>query len=506
MADWYVSSVVWNALPQFAASHAYSVGDIVRPLTAPTFNNQFAFRCTTAGTSSTEPAWPNVNNSTVTTGGATFTNVTGQSTYGWAAAAGNLWELCYQNVSPRVLPGDRAFLSSDHSETNSLNVYYAHGGTQFGSVATVSVNRAGSVPPTTADAQSGATIIAAAGELRLDPLINQYWQGITFTLASGGAQIFLAFNGFKRNYFKNCSIVFAAGSSSTAYIGTDDPASAVFDNTTVTFSNAGQRFLTLYPFDFTWINTPSAVLGTVPTTLFQGNNASQPTSTITCRGVDLSAITNTLYYGMGSSASYTKLLFDSCRIAPGVVRLGTTAYTNAGDEVELVNCFDGTNIISERHTPAGDVTTEFTITLAGGAQDNVGTYSHKMVSSSRSDKYVMTLDGFWIDLNVATIGGARTATVEIIGSVALNNDEISLWIEYQGIAGSSRASFATGLAVLSPASVPTSTATWLSLPATPVAQRLQVVFTPLTIGRVRAQVRLGRPSTTVYYNPQVTIS
>ena len=84
MSDWYVSSAAYAALPQWAASHAYNIGDIIRPLT-PVANQAFVYRCTTAGTSTTtEPTWSSaVNNNTTTGGTPNFTNVTGQSAFGW---------------------------------------------------------------------------------------------------------------------------------------------------------------------------------------------------------------------------------------------------------------------------------------------------------------------------------------------------------------------------------------------------------------------------------------
>src|SRR4029077_6308490 len=114
MADWYVSSAAYAAIAAFVPSVAYTVGQIVKP-TAPALKAQWTFRCTTAGTASTEPAWPTGNNATITTGGATFTNVTGQSTYGWGAAAGDLPTL--QGAAVRFGGGDRIFISSDHAET-----------------------------------------------------------------------------------------------------------------------------------------------------------------------------------------------------------------------------------------------------------------------------------------------------------------------------------------------------------------------------------------------------
>jgi hypothetical protein len=281
-----------------------------------------------------------------------------------------------------------------------------------------------------------------------------------------------------------------------------------FDNTTVTFNAIGQRLLnpSNYGFDFTWINTPAAVLGTAPAALF--NNTQNGAATyITCRGVDLSAVTNTLVNGLATN-SFQKALFDSCRIAPGVARLGTASYNSAADEVELVNCFDGTSIINERHTPAGDVTVDRSTVLVGGAQDDVGLFSHKLVSSTRSDPFAMTLDTFWMDVELTTVGAPRTATVEIISSASLNNTDINLMLEYQATAGSSLGAFAYSLpSPLTPsAAIPTSTVTWNNMPSTPVKQHIQVTFTPQVAGRVRGIVRLGKISTTVWVNPQIIIT
>ena len=150
MADWFVSSVAYAAIAQWAASHAYSIGDIVRPLTAPAAGHAYAFRVTTAGTSTTEPTWPTANNSTVTAG-ATFTNVSGQAAYGWSAPAGDLYSLS-NVVSNRPVAGDRVFLSSDHAENFTTAITYAFGVSAFGLIQIVSVNRAGAVPPCAADA------------------------------------------------------------------------------------------------------------------------------------------------------------------------------------------------------------------------------------------------------------------------------------------------------------------------------------------------------------------
>src|SRR5262245_14073584 len=128
MADWYVSSVAYAAISAWAASTAYTVGQIVRPVSVPSnFALRHAFRCTTAGTSGgSEPSWSSAgaNNATIASGGATFTNVSGQSTYGWSAAAGALYSMGAATVGTRFVAGDRAFVSSDHSELHSSGVNF----------------------------------------------------------------------------------------------------------------------------------------------------------------------------------------------------------------------------------------------------------------------------------------------------------------------------------------------------------------------------------------------
>ena len=507
MADWYVSSAAYAAITAFVPSVAYSIGDIRKP-TSPALKAQWVFRCTTAGTASTEPSWPTANNSTITTGGATFTNITGQSTYGWAAAAGDIPTVIGAVGTFRFAAGDRIFVSSDHSETQTAASVYGTGtATASYSVGQVlSVNRAGSTPPVAVDLTAGAAVACSGGSLTFEAAFPVYHFGVTYS-CSGTTGIIFNTTSFKTNHFDTCQLYLSGAASSLAKIANSNSASVVLFNTTLRFANTGQTFANSTGiFEVTWLSTSSAIAGaTIPVLLFvQGSNTS--TMNITARGVDLSAITNTLVTNTNSGA---KTLFDSCRIASGVTRYSTTSVGTTRDEVDLVNCYDGINFISERYQPSGTVTTEFTITLSGGATDNVGTFSHKMVSNANVDKYVNTLNGFWMDVNYTTTGSSKTATVEIISSASLNNDEISLQLEYLGTSGSSLASFGSSFpaTVLTAASaVTSSSATWNSSPATPQKQKLQVTFTPQVAGRVRGRVRLGKASATVYVDPQITIT
>lgn len=475
MSDWYVSSAVYATIPVWAATTAYTVGQLVKP-TAPAVNTSFVFRCTVAGTSGgTEPTWSaaTANNATIVSGGATFTNVAGQSTYGWSAPAGTLNTISNQ---ARAVAGDRVFVSSDHAESfvSSPTYNFNNSTAGFGLIQIISVNRAGSVPPTASDVQSGAAITnpTASSNIFLEAYCNLFFQGLTFTLSGASGAINLYFNSAaaarKSFYLKNCAIALTSVSAS-GRITSNNVAKVTLDNTTIQFGNVAQAISSTAPFDFNWINTLSAIVGaTIPTILF---SSTAQTLLVTCRGVDLSAVTGTLL-NSATASEITKVLLDSCRIASDVTRYAMTSTTAAPahDEIELVNCFDGTNIINERYTPAGSVTTDISTALSSGAQDDVGNYSLKLVSSTRADFQTMPLDAFWLDVENVATGAAKTATIEVDSFVPLNNIDIRLQLEHMSVSGSSLSSFVENLAsVLTPAAaLPSSFNTWngFTIPAT----------------------------------------
>lgn len=427
MADWYVSSTAYAAVPTWAASTAYSIGQFVKP-TAPNQNQRMVYRCTTAGTTAaSEPSWNTVNNTTTTSNTAVFTNVTGQSTYGWSAAAGYLTSI----VASRPVPGDRVFVSSDHSELISAGFSWAFNGSvaAHGLIQLISVNKAGSVPPVAADVQNGATMGAlTSGAIVIDAYCSLFWQGFTLAAVTN-----INFNsgGDKAHYYRNCTFQIT-GSTASSRIGNNSAARVTLDNTTVQFGIASHAFgcIAAQPFEVIWLNTPSAIAGaTIPTALFVNANASL--MHVTCRGVDLSAITTTLLSAASTAAQQTKVLLDSCKIASGVTRYGTPAAgVVAHDEIELVNCYNGTAIVNERHTAAGSVTTDTATYMTDGAEDYVGAYSLKLASSSRSDYCTLPLDAFWLDVGNSATGSSKTATVEVISSASLNNTDIKLLLEY----------------------------------------------------------------------------
>lgn len=460
MADWYFSSAVYATLSVWTASHAYSIGDIVRP-TAPATNAQYTYRCTTAGTSgTTEPTWPTTNNSTVTNGGATFTNVTGQGTYGWSAAGGALY-----GALDRQAVGDRVFLSSDHSETQTIGagtIWTFSAGSSYGTIFVYSVNRAGSVPPVAADMLAGAQLNTNASSYSgMDGSTNVFYQGVTFT-HGGSANTFFLFNSGIRNlYLKDCTFVITTSGSGVFETSSGNP-KVTFDNTKVTFGAATNAFVAYTNIDIRWLNTPSAMGGSQPTNLF--TVSSSGLVPVVMRGVDLSFLTGTIL-NEGSVCS-PKHFYEGCKFNPSAMRVNFYSGGTTGTGIECIGCYDGVNTFSERQTHAGIVTTDRSLYLSGGAQDDGGGYSMKLGSNGNSDIWALPLDSFYIDLECGLIGVSKTAAIEIISAFSLGNSDIRLLLEYLGTSGSPVTSFADSLSnpLASAATLPSSSSVWTGTP------------------------------------------
>lgn len=466
MADWYISSTAYAAVPQWTASHAYSVGNFVRGLATPSAGRGYVFRCTTAGTSGTsEPPWASYggnNNLLAGDGGVSWTNVTGQGAYGWSAAGRDFFTFSWYWGSARAAPGDRMFASSDHVETDQGNNYNFGNGANFGLLQMLSVNKAGSVPPVAADLQSGAALAwTTSTTVNLEALVNMFWQGFTFSFGPTTAfTICLNNSANKNHYFKNCA--FVTGTNAGTSFRNFAPCRVVMDNSTIQFGATAQSINPNAPLDWIWINTAAPLQGsTFPTTLFiPGTNT--PITTIS-RGVDFSAFTGN-WFGTGQY-QVSRHLLESCKILPSMTRFPAASLSGGSpsyDDIELVNCFDGTSVINERWSAAGIVTTDRAAYLTSGGQDDLGAYSFKLTSGSRSDFATMPLDCFPFDIENIQTGTSKTATVEVVSSGSLNNTDLRLLIEYMGSSTSPVASMGDSLAsVLTPASaLPASSNTW----------------------------------------------
>lgn len=517
MADWYVSSVAYTAVAVWT-NRTYSIGDLIRQ-TAPTAGNERVFRCTTAGASSSEPTWTLTKGSTTASTVAVFTEATGVSTWMGTQGSTATWLAPAARLDRALLwsatASDRVFVSSDHAETLGAAITLPSSAGEVPSIIICTSRTSTNFPPTGADVTTGATVtttgafgISFQGSATVNA--SQWYQGIQFNCSTGatGANISINSDAVTRTtVFKDCSLrlVGTGAGNQIAFNATQSPRSlCILDNTTVSFGATGQGITGNSTGLLQWQNTANAIVGaTLPTTIFQRGH-------VYAKGVDLSALASgktlcdTSSFVGNTNPTY---LLENCKLGASVTIVSATPGHPVGNHAYLVNCDSGdTGYRSEYYRHNGTVSTETTITRYGGATNGLQKISHKFVSTSVAgfDTPLLGPDMYLWNSTLSSL----TATVEIVSSGTLNDNEVWLEIEYLGTSG-----FPLGLIandrILTPittaAAQAASTAPWDSSPATPVTQKLDVTITFQEVGLVRATVCLAKASATLYVDPVVTL-
>jgi hypothetical protein len=404
------------------------------------------------------------------------------------AANGTSWADAYTTLTTAFSgksSGDIFYVAHDHSESTAGGLTF----TGPDKIRVLCVNRAGSVPPVAADLTTGALVVSTGGGI----VFNNYHShhtGIAFHCAS--AMQFLV-----STVTENCALKLTGGS--TRFYGHDNTP-LEWRNTTVEFTDASQYVRPAH--QFRWLNTPSAVSGTVPTTLFQ----SSPNGVnIHIEGVDLSAVTsgNTI---MAQSDS-GHIVFKDCKVAAGVT-LSPVFNDPYRSTVEFVRCDSTGNYRHERYDRFGTQTTETTIVRTGGASDGTTPISWKLVTGSFVVPWY-PMESMPISVWNDTTGGTKTVTVEGVwgGGAVPDNDDIWIEVEYLGDASSPQGSLATSRKtnILSTAAgYATSSETWGGS-----TTKFKMSATTGTIqqkGPLTVRVYAALASSTFYVCPKVTVA
>jgi hypothetical protein len=503
VADWYCGSVQHAAIAQYANSHAYSVGDIVRALASPSSGNERAFRCTTAGTSGgSEPSWTLTKGGTTNAGTAVFTEVTGNSTYGWSAAAALI-----QTMVGFAAAGDRIFVADDHASSSAsagLSGILASNAPS-GPLTILCVDHTGSTPPVSADLRTTATI-TATGSSDLVLRGSAYVYGIT-AINSGTGNIRCGETG-GAYVAVNCKMRLTNAAAQQLRVGApsaNQPVNTLWDGTTVEFGNSGSGIYQLGG-GFRWQNTASAIVsGTLPTTLFPGSTIEGSGRTV-FDGVDLSALgSGKTIMGANGGSNVTQL--ENCRIGASVTVAATP--TQHGNRVEVINCDSGaTGYRNEIYDYSGTLTVETTIIRTAGASDGVQAVSWKIVTTANCSR-VFPFRSWPIPLWNTATGGAKTATVEMVNDgVTLKDSEAALEVAYLGSSSyplASRVTTAAADLLNAGASIATSTETWTTTGlSSPVKQKMAAAFTPNMVGQVRGTIVISKASQTLYADYKIS--
>lgn len=400
--------------------------------------------------------------------------------------------------------GDTLYVAHDHAESTAGSITLTSSGTIANPTKIVCVNRAGSVPPVSADRLATAQV-STTTNTNITFAGSAHYDGVIFTAGNStgtGSINVTATLALLR--FDNCSLrCGSTGTSSRITFGGGSGHFIELNNTTVSFANVGQ-FIQINAM-VRWRNTPSALLGTIPTTLMA------PTATgggpVECIGVDFSAAgSGKTIAGIVSANAYMTYRFIDCKLNASVTK--STVPVHLTNETDFVRSgSSGVNYTVHRHRMSGLLVEELTIVRTGGASDGVTPLAWA-ITTTADCTYSAPFECPPIAIWNTVDGSPVTATVEGIwggGAVPLD-DEIWLEVEYLGDNSSPMGSFVSdGKANLlaTAANQTSSTETW---GGSTTKFKLNVTFTPQQAGWIYCRVRCAKPSSTFYVDPLCVLS
>ncbi len=377
MANYYVSSVLYAALTPWAASAAVTVGMIRRQLATPTVGNERVFRCTTAGTTGgTEPAWTLTNNATTADGTAVWTQVAGQTAYGWGAAAARITSIV-ATLNPTY--EDTIFVDNTHVETRATVTTFTLNGWQA-----ISVNAAGSVPPVKADYLRGAKVtVTAAVDIQIN---GGNYAGFDFVAGAAGATLSSITFGGSDVYTRldDCLLHINNTSNNSAISITATLARSVelANNTKIKCGGGTNHNFSLGTGVLYWhdCDASDAVSsnGAMPTTLFRGTGNSIP-AMVHVKNVDLTGFTGTSLVDTPLGHTF---LFEDCLVTDAVQLIGGVEATIMGSvtpQITFINCqraSDTRTLMLEAQDVQKDYLLSTFIARVAGGENEFTPYSH----------------------------------------------------------------------------------------------------------------------------------
>ncbi len=522
MVNYYVSSVGYTAVAQFAALTSYAVGNIVRQLAAPNLTEERCFRCTTLGISgASESVWNITQNATTTQGTAVFTECTGQETY-----QGTSWAAPFARLIPAVssgfsVAGDTIFVGSDHAETQSSPAMaLSTQGTLASPCRVICVAKPSSaIPPVTGDLATTATVSTTSVRninFSGSGASCTYWYGIAFSAGDSTNTASVTFAGGTSGFdtFEKCTLTLGNTSVSSVFqLGTNNGTMlrrVTLLNSNLKFGSTSQSIQMGGLVKLDWRG--GAISALAPTSLFgayAGPNCNF--GIITIAGVDLSLVgsakTLVTQPGSGNLSGMVGWDFTNCKLSAslGGVTTGTQDFPGHGD-IDIVVSDAATTPREEHYRYTGSVIADTANYLTAGASDGVAHKSWKLASNA-SASYLKPLyapDIFqWVD-NI----GSRTFTLYTsnISTLTLKDNEFGFDIEYMGSSSTPLATMSTSFSgpLAAGANLATDTQPWTGQGGL-TKQKASAVFTVNQKGWVRIRPRLSRASATIWVDPLVVV-
>lgn len=430
-----------------------------------------------------------------------------RSTDGADADSGATWALAKATLTGAAAidaAGDRIFLSSSHAETTAAAVTFALAGTLAQPTMVLSVNDS-AAPPTASSSGASITTTGTSGITFTGTSI--YVEGLQFFCGTGaGSPAFSCSTATGRALFKNCFFSLVA-TGARVNLGAATAAFQEARNCTFRASAAGNL-----------IAFSAAGRGVVSGGGFVAGSAT-PTGVFSMaassRGFvesfDMSTLAATVNIVQGSPGTFSSFIIRNSRLPVGWTGSLVSGTVPLGVRIEMHNCDSGdTRYRLQVADHVGTVRSETAIVRSGGATDGETPISWILSTNANASPINNSLASPEIALWNAVIGAPITVAVEVAtDGVTLNDSDAWIEVQQMGTDGTSLGTVASGQRadmLATAVAHPTSTETWVSLPGTPVRQRLLVTFTPREAGFLQAVIRLARASTTIYVDPLLTVT
>lgn len=404
--------------------------------------------------------------------------------------------------------GDDFYLADDHAETQASAMALTSPGTAASPCRVMCVNRAGTVPPVSADLRTTATITTTAANA-ITVAGFTYFYGVTISSATGGtATAFQVLGGAADAWvrYDNCALVQGATANGAAVnIGglTSSTRQRVeASNTTFKFGATGQSLVGRNA-SFLWRDAASAISGaTLPTTLLTGAFA----GVTELDGIDLSALTSGKTI-VGDLAAARRVVLRNCKLGASVTV--AAAPTSEGPETIISRVDSGaTNYRHEKYVYSGSQVVETTIVRTNGAKMGSQAFAWKIATTANS-KFFHPFES--LPIEVWNLFTGTNLTVQLFGiwggGAVPDSDDLWMEVEYLGSAATplaSRATTAKADVLAAATSYATDASTWGGS-TTAFSMTATLTVQPAMVGALRIIVKAALASTTFYIDPKPVI-
>lgn len=428
--------------------------------------------------------------------------------YVWNAAAGGGtgadWTNAYTTLAAAATAkaaGDVFFVAHDHIETQATAKTITFAGTQTIPNRVYCVNRAGSVPPVSADLRTTAQVsTTVASAISLAGSVSECY-GIIFSAGSGSSAATLTVGATSNRTFRcvNCKFILNSTSTSSRLALGTAASLTVLENCTVQFGSTSQAIV---PVGRVFCrNTTSTTFLVGPT--YPANLFAQASSTgfVFAEGLDLGNFGSAKYLVLGTTATISSVIFKDCKLGSGVFIVSGTIAGPGAMEVALIRCSSGdVNYDAEKRNALGVQTTTANIARSGGASDGATGVGWELFGQTTAvcSPFESLPISFWNE----TVGSPVTVTIDgMVNSASMPlNTAIWIEVEYLGTSGvplGNRVTSGVADRLTAGSNLAAGSGTW-SGGLSPATQfKMSVTFTPQEKGPVTIYVMVGANS--VYY-------